>query len=209
MHAFSKLSTIVLNMENKDKPTLPIFKSKTRQSLLRLFMTNQSERYYVRQLQKMLGISVGTIHRELRNLENAGIIVSEAQANVKLYQVNTSYPLFEEMQKIVMKTIGVEGLLKAALAGLPGIEGAFIFGSFASGDQTARSDIDLFIIGSCDEKLLNEKLRMIERDLSREVNYVSMSIGEFAQAHRESAPFVKEILSGPIIVLIGDEHEFR
>lgn len=201
------MSTIVLNMENKNRPPLPIFKSKTRQALLRLFFTNPEGRYYVRQLQKMLDMSVGTLHRELRNLEDAGILIMEAQANVKFYRANTAYPLFEEMQKIVAKTIGVEGLLEEELAGISGIDRAFIFGSFASGHQTAQSDIDLFVIGSFDEKLLNEKLRKVENDLKREVNYVSMSADEFAVDRRKSSPFLTGILGGPTIVLIGDEHE--
>ena len=196
-------------MANSDRQTLPIFKSKTRQALLRLFMTDPSARYYVRQLQKMLKMSVGTLHRELRNLENAGIITSETQANVKFYQANTAYPLFEEMQQIVMKTIGVEGLLKEALSGIPGIKGAFVFGSFASGNQMARSDIDLFILGSFDERLLNMKLKKIEQDVRREVNYVSMKVDEFAEERQKASPFLEGILTGPIIVLVGDKHEFE
>ena len=89
-------------------------------------MTNQSERYYVRQLEKMLGISVGTLHRELQNLESAEIITSETQANVRFYQANTAYPLFEEMQKIVMKTVGVEDLLRESLSVVPGIKSALL-----------------------------------------------------------------------------------
>ena len=203
------MSTIVLNMENSYEHSLPIFKSKTRQALLRLFMTNQSERYYVRQLQKMLEMSVGTLHRELRNLEDAGIITSETQANVKFYQANTAYPLFEEMQQIVRKTIGVEGLLKKALSGIPGIKGAFVFGSFASGNQMARSDIDLFILGSFDERLLNMKLKKIEQDVRREVNYVSMKVDEFAEERQKASPFLADILTSPIIVLVGAKHEFE
>lgn len=44
--------------------SLYITKSKIRQDLLTLFFTNPSQRYYLRELQRILGYSAGSMRRE-------------------------------------------------------------------------------------------------------------------------------------------------
>lgn len=203
------MSTIVLRMENKIAFPSNLFRSKIRQELLALFFTNPQARYYVRQLQDMFKVSVGSLHRELRHLEEIGVLKSEAQGNLRFYSANTSYPLFDELKRIVAKTVGVEGSLREALRETPGISFAFIYGSFAAGREIERSDIDLFLIGQFDEAALNRKLRDLESYLAREINYTSMKEDEFKEERKKKSPFLKTVLSEPKLFLIGDESELR
>lgn len=206
---FSDLSTIVLRMENKIAFPSNLFHSKTRRDLLALFFTNPEARYYVRQLQSMLKGSVGTLHRELRYLEDSGALRSETEGNRRFYSANPDYPLFNELKAIVAKTIGVEGSLREALRKISGIRLAFVYGSFAAGKEAARSDIDLFLVGRFDEDILNKKLRALETHLAREVNYTSMSQEEFEEEQKGKSAFLKTVLGEPKLFLIGDERELR
>lgn len=206
---FSNLSTIVLRMENKIAFPSNLFRSKIRQGLLALFFTNPRARYYVRQLQSMFKVSVGNLHRELRYLEEIGVLKSEAEGNLRFYSANTGYPLFDELKAIVAKTIGVEGSLREALREISGISLAFIYGSFAAGKEIERSDIDLFLVGQLDEDLLNKKLRELEKYLAREINYTSMREDEFKEERKKKSPFLETVLGEPKAFLIGDENELR
>lgn len=187
----------------------PLFKSKLRRRLLGLFFTNVKQRYYVRQLQGMLEVSVGTLHRELERLEGIGILSSEKMGNQRHFFANPNYPLFNELRNIIRKTIGLEGTLKEALRGVKGIEVAFIFGSFATGEEAIKSDIDLFLIGRYNENLLNKKLQEVEQLLSREVNYTSMTIEEFKREKKRKDPFLQKVLKGNKIFLVGDDDGLR
>lgn len=183
---------------------LALFKSKTRQALLRLFFTNPEARYYVRQLNTMLGISVGTLHREIKHLEDLGVIAVEAQGNLKFYSANKDHPLFDEFTSIVAKTIGVEAALKEALADIPGIKLAFTYGSFASGQETRRGDIDMFLAGKFDEKLLGATLKKLEKQLKRKIKHTTMSETEFRRELKKHPPELLDIFTEPKTFLIGE-----
>ena len=203
------MSTIVLKMANKFSFPLNLFGSKIRTNLLRLFFTNPRSRYYVRQLQGMLGVSVGSLHRELKHLESIGVLHSQQEGNLHFYSANPNYPLFKELKNIIAKTVGIEGSLKSALQELKGLKIAIIYGSFASGKERERSDIDLFLIGKVNEETLNQNLRRLERSLAREINYVIMEPSEFNEEVKKRAPFVLNILEEPKIFLIGKEDELK
>ncbi|GAH03514.1 unnamed protein product [marine sediment metagenome] len=157
----------------------------------------------------MFQVSVGSLHRELKHLEEIGILKSERQGNLKYYSINTDYPLFNELKGIVSKTIGVEGSLREIIKDIFGISIAFIYGSFASGKETERSDIDLFLIGEFDEDLLNKKLRSLEQYLAREITYTSMKKSEFKEEKQKKFKFLRTLLNEPKLFLIGDENELQ
>ncbi len=186
-----------------------VFKSRIRRELLGLFFTSPEARYYVRQLQAKLGVSVGSLHRELKGLEKMGVLTSEREANLRYYSAAKSYPLYNELKAIVSKTIGGEAILKTAVEGTEGIEVAFIYGSFASGSETAASDIDLFLLGEFDHAALNRALRVAELQLGREIDVTSMTAPELAQERRERTHFVETVLAEPRVFLIGDEDGLR
>lgn len=152
---------------------------------------------------------MGSLHRELKQLERAGVLRTEREGNLRFYSVNIDYPLFEELKRIVAKTIGVEGSLREALSKIPGILIAFVYGSFAAGTQIERSDIDLFLVGQFDEDRLNRRLRELEAHLSREINYVSMSEREFREEKKKKSHFLRTVLKEPKLFLIGNENEIR
>ena len=102
------MSTIVLKMANKFSFPLNLFGSKIRTNLLRLFFTNPRSRYYVRQLQGMLGVSVGSLHRELKHLESMGVLHSQQEGNLHFYSANLVM-LSEFVKDQIAKKISATG----------------------------------------------------------------------------------------------------
>ncbi len=185
-----------------------IFKSKTRSAIFRLYFTNPEAEYYLRELERMLSIPVSMVRKELLRLEDAGIFVFRKRGNLTFFSLNKSYPLFNELKSIVLKTVGAAGLLKAALAKVKGVEAAFIYGSFAKGQERANSDIDLLILGKIDEDVLLKEINAAEKLLKREINYVIFSRPEFIKKKEGKDPFIKELLISQKIFLIGGADEF-
>jgi len=181
-----------------------IFKSKARSALFRLYFTNVDSAYYLRELERLLSIPVAMIRKELLRLEKEGIFTSSRKGNLVFYSLNKSYPLFDELKGMVLKTVGAAGVLKEAIGKIQGIEVAFIFGSFARSDENLRSDIDVFIIGQPDGDRLLRAIRKAEKMLKREINYVIYSRSEYRSKKKQGDSFIREVLRSPKIFLTGE-----
>src|SRR4030042_209602 len=200
---YSKLSTIVLKTEYDMIEALNFTKSKVRQGLLALYFTNVGQKYYLRELERLLGYSAGNIRRELLRLQKDHLFNAQRTGNLLFYSLNQGHPLFEELKSIVSKTIGVEASLRAALSSIKNITAAFIFGSFASKSEKETSDIDVIIIGKPDMPLLNEKVRELEQRLKRAINLTVYPRREYQTKKKTRRGFILDLLKKPKIVLIG------
>jgi len=184
-----------------------IFRSKTRAALFRLYFTNPDSAYYLRELERLLSIPVAMIRKELVRLEKDGIFISSRRGNLVFYSLNKSYPLFNELKSIVLKTVGAAGLLKEMLSKFEEIEVAFIYGSLARAEERPGSDIDLLIVGRTDEDALVTEIKKAEDLLKREIDYVIFSRSEFEKKRKEGDSFIKELLNSPKVFLIGSSNE--
>lgn len=187
--------------------SLYISKSRIRQGLLTLFFTNPSQKYYLRELQRLLGYSAGSIRRELLRFQKDNLFNTNKVGNLLFYSINTSHPLFKELKSIVSKTVGVEGSLKKALSSINGIKIAFVYGSFASKKEKSASDIDLMIIGNPSTSSLNEKIAELEKRLKREINPTIYSLQEYKTRKRSKRGFIMHLLKNPKIMLVGKEND--
>lgn len=184
---------------------LNIKKSKLRQEILKLYFSFPEKKYYIRELEKILKKPASYIRHELINLEKSGLFISEFQGNQRYFGLNKKYPILNEVEKIVSKTIGVEAQLKNELKKIKNIQTAFIFGSFAKGDKDEFSDIDLMIIGNPDEDRLISVISKLESKISREINYHIFSQEDFKKKIKASDSFIGSIIKNPKMFLIGDE----
>jgi predicted nucleotidyltransferase len=175
--------------------------------LLALFFTNPGKKYYLRELGRLFGYSVGNIRRELLKFQNDQLLKAQRTGNLVYYSIDPDHPLFEELKSIVSKTIGLEGSIRNSLSQIRNIQFAFIYGSFASKSEKETSDIDVMIIGDPDISLLNEKTRELEQRLKREISLSIYSREEYETKKKEKGGFILDLLKRPKIMLIGDEND--
>ena len=89
-----------------------------------------------------------------------------------------------------------------------GIIAAFIYGSFASGEETSASDVDLCLIVNneiFDEDMFISKINDLEKSISREVNYIYYSEDEWKDKIIQKDSFIESIKTGQKIILKGDD----
>jgi predicted nucleotidyltransferase len=187
--------------------SLYIAKSKIRQDLLALFFTNPSKKYYLREIQRILGYSAGSIRRELLRFQRDNLFNTQREGNLLYYALNMDHPLFKELKAIVAKTVGIEGSLRNALSSVEKIKMAFIYGSFAAKREKGTSDIDLMIIGNPDTSQLNEKIVTLEKRLNREINPTVYSLTEYKAKKKAKSGFIMDLLKNPKIMVIGEEDD--
>lgn len=79
-----------------------IITSKTRVKLLKLFLTNIDNRYYLREIERMLDESLSPLRRQLMKLEKMGILTAEYEANLKYYRLNKNFTGIDELRNLVL-----------------------------------------------------------------------------------------------------------
>ncbi len=184
-----------------------ITKSKIRQKIVLLFIYNPEKKYYINETAKLIKTSAGTSQRELERLVKSGFLAKERKANLVYFKINAANPLLSDIKSIVNKTIGLEIILKKELEEIKDIDFVFLFGSYAKGNFNANSDIDLYVIGKIKENNLYKKIRNIEEQIHKEINYHLSTREEFGEKLKQSF-FHKEILS-KYVLIVGDDYEFE
>lgn len=184
-----------------------IFGSRIRAKILGWFFTHPEESFFVRQIATILQEDPTNLSREMSKLENLGILTSKKIGNTKHFQANPHCAFFRELKGLVLKTAGVAGQIKVALERLTGVQFAFIYGSYAKGEEKAHSDVDLMIIGDVDVNQLDPLASSLEKRLGREVNYLLFSQVEFQAKKRAKDGFLMDVLGEKKIMVIGNENE--
>ncbi len=148
---------------------------------------------------------VGVVQRELEKLAQSGLVTVHKIGNQKHFQANPDAPIFAELRGIMLKTVGLADILRLALLPLSDkIQAAFIYGSIAKGKDTAKSDIDVLIIGNgLAYADMYDALSANESSLGRPVNPSIYSMQELQRKLAEDNTYVSRVLEQPKIFLIG------
>jgi len=183
---------------------------KTKRSLLALMFLHPEEKYYIRQIEKLTGISQGALQRELKSMAEMGLLNVERKGHQAFYSVNRSNPIYSELRGIVYKTFGISDVLIAALKPLKKkIAVAFIYGSIAKGEETAKSGIDLMVIGKVSFGDIATSLSKAQDSLGREINPTVYPLEEYREKIREQHHFLTAVIKAPKLMLIGTEDDIR
>ena len=206
-----KLGTIepIMGANVPSQPIASALFGAARQGVLRLIFGHPGQRFYQRQIVREVGLGYGAVQRELKRLEECGLLLRSVEGRQTYYQANLDSPVFEELRGLIRKTFGVTDVLRSGLARLAkDIRVAFIYGSIARGAETADSDVDLLVVA--DSLALADivpALRCAQEELRREVNPTVYRTKEFSRKLSQGHHFVAEVVAGPKLFVVGDQGE--
>ncbi len=179
-----------------------------RRQILALLLLRPDEHFYVREIARLTGVVPGSLHRELKQLHEAGLLLREEVGNQVRYYADRECPIFEELASIFRKTSGLADVLREALQPLDDmVELAFVFGSVAQGQERSGSDIDLLVLGPVDFIAVAGALVETHARLGREVNPVVMRREEYARKYHAGDRFVRRVAGELKIFVKGGEHD--
>ena len=138
-----------------------------RHRVLSLLYLRPGDRLHVRMISRLTGVPAGSLHRELRQLEEAGLLVAKRNGNQVLYSANEASPVFKELSSMLDKTAGTTPTLQdhateftveptgilpainaralAAVCRKYGVKKMQLFGSASRGELRPDSDVDLLV----------------------------------------------------------------
>jgi hypothetical protein len=78
----------------------------------------------------------------------------------------------------------------------------------ASGTESARSDVDVMMLGSAGFADVALALNEAQSILGREVNTTPMTVAEFAKSLREGQGFAVSVAASPKMWIKGEDNDF-
>jgi predicted nucleotidyltransferase len=193
----------------RKSPPIDALLPDVRQEVLAATLMQPQRWWYLSDLAALLDRSPSSLQREVSRLADAGILETRQEANRTYYRPNTDCPLLPELTGLIAKTVGVADVFRRALAPVARrIDWAFIYGSLARGEEVSESDVDLFVIGNVKLTELARSLKSAERQLERPVNPNVFPRREFAAKLRAGQHFVRSVVAGEKLFLLGDAREF-
>lgn len=162
---------------------LPLFRSATQAAVLTLLYEDPERAYTLAEIAGRIGSPAPTVQREATRLEAGGLLVSARIGRSRQVCANSASPIFPELQSLLRKVFGPATLLTRALRDVPGVDEAFVHGSWARRYAGVKGpppeDIDLLVIGSPDLDALYRVVAAVEGELARPVDVTVLSPDEW------------------------------
>ncbi len=183
---------------------------KTRQGILAATLLQPEKAWYASELARRMGVPSSSLQRELRTLEQAGVLKLSRQGRMAYYQANTDSPVYAELRGLMLKTAGLVDVLADALGPIARkLRVVFVYGSIAGGHEESRSYIDLMVVGNVSPVDLAVPLRKARELLGREINPSVYTPAEFAKKKAGKDHFLTRVLDKPKLFVLGDKDDLE
>jgi len=144
--------------------------SKTRLRLLIKFFISQANHGYLNGLASEMGESTNSIRKELNRLFDAGYIVKIKNNNKVEYKANINHPMFEILQKVVRKHLGIEQIIEAVLDRMGKIKKIILIGDYAKVVDSGK--IEIFLVGeNLDMDYISNIELKVEKLINRKISF--------------------------------------
>jgi predicted nucleotidyltransferase len=185
--------------------------SKVQQRVLALIFGQPERSFYASEIIRNVQSGTGAVERELSRLQRSGLVSVERIGNQKHYRANHESPIFAELQSLVIKTVALTEPLRRSLEPCADkIKAAFVYGSVAKGMDTARSDIDLMVIGDgLNYSELYAALQNVENVLGRKVSPTFLSPKDWRRKASEKGSFISKVNALPKLFVFGSEQDLQ
>lgn len=181
-----------------------LFGSKMRVRLLRLFINNPHEKFFVREIGRRVGAQIHAVRRELENLIKIGIItIDEASSKgiKKYYVLNPDSYFYPELRLLLMKSQAfVEKSFTERVKDCDGLKYVALMGYF-TGDDDARVDVCMIATEKMSE--LIDMIKSLEHDVGKELRYTFFTEHEFRYRMSIADSFVWRILDAKKVVALN------
>ncbi|MDO8667944.1 MAG: winged helix-turn-helix domain-containing protein [bacterium] len=196
-----------------------LFGSKTRVKILKLFLIHPLDKYYIRQLSRDLKLQLNSVRRELENLENFGILTSDAKEinsqeesegkkepatgqEKKYYRANPNFVLFDEIKALIVKAqILYEKDFVRKLQAIGKIKLLVLTGIFVNNQSSL---IDILLVGNINKVKLIKLIKELEVELGKEINFTVFNPQEFKYRRDITDIFLYGILEGRKLIVINE-----
>jgi hypothetical protein len=190
-----------------------LFGSKTRVKLLHLFLNNPGQSFFVREITRKIDEQINSVRRELANMLEVGIIVSDSSNNKLYYQVNQRYDYYVPFRSIFSDT-KIKSTTASMSSGnqtedysslLGRLHGARLVITAGILVDGSNSPVDILIVGDVSSVKVKLAVKEIESTEGRDVNYSVLPYDEFYYRLSVKDRFITEILNSQHKIILDKD----
>ncbi len=167
------------------------------------------------ELSRILDLPISSLQHECYKLERVGVIKGRREGNSRRYRVNASCEVLRELTALVVKGIGQQEALSAALEDIPGLEAAFLarvlpLDSQSDTDQASAGPIPLVLIGEVSLEAIDAAQERVASILGLPMNRIEAVFylpSDWRNRLDQQSQYAVWLISGPRSNLLGDPLE--
>ena len=192
-----------------------LFGSKTRVKLLNLFFNSPEEKFYVREISRIIDEQVNSVRRELTNLESVGVVKSSTEDRKIFYQANQRFKYYLPLRAIfagvkMNESVSIDKKTSSIDKWKSEIENVqkemdilVLFGVLV---DDVDSDVDMLIVGNNNNRKLSNWASDIEKKEGRELNYMILSMEDFYYRYTTQDTFIKRLFESNYKIIFDKEN---
>ncbi|TFD44830.1 ArsR family transcriptional regulator [Cryobacterium frigoriphilum] len=190
-------------MNIKAPALTPLFRSDAQGEILARLFLNADRTFTVAELARAARTPYASAHREVARIVQMGLASTEKRGQAVEVQVRRDTPTFRPLAELLTLSYGPAVVIPQHLAGIAGIEKAYIYGSWAARREgepgDAPGDLDVLIVGNPSRSEVYEAARIAGTVLGREVNPRIVSPASWESA--DADPFLRTLRERPLVGL--------
>lgn len=195
---------------NTRPPALgPLFRSDAQGEILAKILLNPDQSFTVTELAKAARTPYASAHREVSRMVQMGLVRADKRGQSLDIRAATDFPIYQPLREILGFTYGPSAVIPRFLAGIDGIEQAFIYGSWAARREgepgSAPGDVDVLVVGNPSRADIYDAASKAGTAIGREVNIRILNAAAWSAG---DDPFIRTVKQRPLIQL-GIEEETR
>ena len=188
-------------------PTLnPVLRSDTQGRILARIFADPEIGHSLTSLMEYSNASMPTVIREVRRAEQAGLVETWKEGNVRRARAQTRHPLYGAMSQIVLAAYGPPIVVAEEFADIDGAEAVMLFGSWAARQAGHAghmpNDIDVLIIGDADRDAVDLAADRVEQRLGFPTQAVVRTRQQWDDGDES---FIRELKVRPLYVVLVDD----
>ena len=205
---FHKLNDTIHFVKKSPAPLLlPVLRSRQQGVILAWLLDDPDRETSLNDLSNLLGVPGSSVYREVERAEHAGFVLSRRVGQTRLVRANVQSKFFAPLRELLVMSFGVPELLASVLREIPGIQAAYIFGSWAARYKDIPGsrpvgDIDLLVLGNPDRESVYKNVTEVEPELGYPVQ-VTFRSSDWLDTGTDS--FHSTVTSRPTVQIVGIE----
>lgn len=197
---------IVGVMDKTPPALLPILRTRHTGEILALLFLHPDQEFPLGELAARVGAPRGTIHAEVERLQQSELVSSRQIGRARLIRANTGNRYAAPIAQLVTLAFGPHSVIADEFAGIAGVDGVLIFGSWAARYHGVfgppPNDIDVLVVGDPRRSDVYSAAIRAQDRLGVEVNPVIRSRADWSAS---GDALIEEIRTRPVVVVKGDE----
>ena len=169
-----------------------LFIKSSYQKMLSFLSLNAGKSFHERELVRKIGIGAGSANRVLNHLFKVSVIKRERRGNMNFYSLDEEKPAIKQF-KVLNMILRLDPLIEKLKALTKTI---VLYGSSSQGTDDYESDIDLFIVTSREEKVMEV---VDEFNFSREIKLTLKTPSGWLELESKDPTFYNEVTRGIVL----------